>query len=338
MPSIVVVGRRPRDRGAEELQRLLTQGPLERLLTEVANRKSRQARARRLQRRPTREPKTIQEAWQKEARTPARPARTPPTRDTGIADSWARWQRRVPGIAGPLGGNTGVVDSAEVIFGALQQRATDRYLARRELGQNFPSDPGPRGRARTSAGAAPGAVPSPPTQTQRAPAPPGDTRGKSTATPKAAGPAVPPVVAPGVPSAKPDTPSKPAGNPLPGVSNTPRPGAIAYPSSKPQTVAGPSVRVGASPWALPELGPQPRQLRQRQVSRQDARPRSQSEPLTRFNSLGVPSVPTNGQDCECAKPKKPRKQSCTNPIISREQRGDILTIRRRIKCPQSRKK
>lgn len=278
-------------------------------------------------------------------KAPTTPRRTPRPRDTGIADAWVRWQRRVPGIAGPLGGHTGIVDSAEVIFGALQQRTAERYWARRELGRNFPADPGPRGRPKPKAGSS-GAPPrTPPGAVAQPDVARGDVR-----RPKAPAASVPtaipaPADAPRprpqpevVKSGQPRPSPLPSGVPLPSPSTAKRPAAIPYPSQQPKTSARASFLLGESPLAMPNAGPQPRRLRERQVSRSDARARAQGAPLTRFNSLGVPSIPTN-DDCKCSTTKrKPRKPSCTNPIISREQHGDILTIKRRIKCPPSKSK
>jgi len=326
----------------------MRKGPLERLLDVVAFRKKVQRPRVRNRKRGRSYRPAILGGISERQKAPTTPRRQPRPRDTGIADAWVRWQRRVPGIAGPLGGHSGIVDSAEVIFGALQQRTTERYLRRRELGRNFPADPGPRGRRKP----APSASGSPPNKppgvvsestvargTVRRPVPGAgaipSALPESAPGPAAPGPGPQPKV---ITSGKSGAGTVPSRNPLPIPSGSPSPRTIPYPSSATKTAPRAQFLLGASPLTMPQPQPRVRPLRERQVSRQDARARLQSAPLTRLNSLGVPSFPTGGSDCTCTKPKKPRKPSCTNPVISKEVHGNVLTTKRRILCPQSKVK
>lgn len=251
------------------------------------------------------------------------------TRDTGVP-------RGTPGIRGPVTGSI----FGSLVLGEMQGwvgRGIDRSLARRELGGNFPNDPGPRGRARVGQGGK---------RTNR--------RGALANRAASGGNAAPPVDRPPkAPEKKPDAPlpaslPRPGGvgdtrvpdlEPAPTRQPTPtvqRPGGIAYPSQSRQAsrfltgaVPGTDVRV------VPRARPAP--LRATNVPRAQARAAA-SPGLTLINSLGVPSVPTNSQDrCECPK-RKPRKKSCTNPVLSREIKGNVLTIRRSLQCPPSNSK
>lgn len=80
----------------------------------------------------------------------------------------------------------------------------------------------------------------------------------------------------------------------------------------------------------------------RQVTRQvargaPARPRStsptRSPELTRLQQ----PVLTSQYQCQCEKPPKRRKRAgCTNPLISRDVRDGVITIKRKLQCPPSR--
>lgn len=59
------------------------------------------------------------------------------------------------------------------------------------------------------------------------------------------------------------------------------------------------------------------------------------------NTLGVGSL-VSSANCSCPKPSKPQKQrrekGCSNPLISRTERDGIITIKRKLQCPQSKPK
>jgi len=64
--------------------------------------------------------------------------------------------------------------------------------------------------------------------------------------------------------------------------------------------------------------------------------------LTTLNPLGVSSSTRIGSQtlqgkCDCPAPakKKPSSERCTNPVVKRSRKGDLLTITRRLTCPQS---
>lgn len=63
----------------------------------------------------------------------------------------------------------------------------------------------------------------------------------------------------------------------------------------------------------------------------------QQPALTALNTQGVASAQN---DCRCPSPerKKPKKERCTNPVISRSEKDGILTTKRKLQCPPSKPK
>lgn len=53
-----------------------------------------------------------------------------------------------------------------------------------------------------------------------------------------------------------------------------------------------------------------------------------------LSAVGFAATAGSGSDCKC--PPKPRRApTCRNPVVSKRRRGDLITITRRITCPQS---
>jgi len=223
------------------------------------------------------------------------------------ASTW----RRIPGIAS--GG-----DIAAAAGEATGYWLADKWL-KRALGRNYPSDPGPRGRPKraTSAGGA---------RTG------GGDRGVGTQTPRTR--PVPKTVR----RERPEAPDYGPGTDLsiPGISglpvDLPATAPVARPSPTQSTRARGLLSFGTFNETSPRTSPRP--LRASVRPRAQARAEALGQPLTALNALGVPSVPTNDQDkCRCPKPK--RKKGCTNPLISKSISGNVLTIKRELKCPPS---
>jgi len=230
------------------------------------------------------------------------------------ASTW----RGIPGIAS--GGD--IAEAAGEITGYW---LADKWL-KRALGRNYPSDPGPRGRKRATA-------------TAGAPKRPGGgDRPRGRTLPRRLPAPLPKVLKPGsveLPEigevdGLPFPGTRPGRLPVPAPSGQARPATIPYPSrsTRPQTL------VSLAPNPFPLATPRARPLRERVTTRAQARAQAQGQPLTGLNALGVPSIPTSGQDkCRCPKPK--RKKGCTNPIISKSISGNVLTTKRELVCPPS---
>lgn len=148
--------------------------------------------------------------------------------------------------------------------------------------------------------------------------------------------------------------SLPAPRPVPTASG-PMPSTSPVPAPRP--MPAPSVRSFPWPSVLPWLMPSPRATTGRNVAPGRspvqlpvpiAPPQLIGAPnsagLTRFDVRRVPSTLTSPfgepprDDCRCSSSKrKPRKKSCTNPIVSKRKRTKdgrvLLTTTRELKCP-----
>lgn len=330
-------GSKPRGkpRAQSEFEQLLNRTLLQTILLKYPGARSRvRSRRRNRTRGRQRVPTTAQEAWQRQARAPARP-----TRDTGVART--RW-----GGSRGFGGRNPILTG--VAWGEWNKwfgRSLDREIARDNILKRrggVPSDPGPRGRRRNRPQQQPQPQAGPDTKTDRRGSPPSSNRPSRYSLPGGIRAPLPEAVKPQeikLPDLEVDDVVR-----IPGISGAPVALPATLPAPRPvvgQVPRSTGVRFSfASP--VPELGRStrtaPRPLRQAVRTRESARAQAQGLPLTGLNSLGVPSVPTNGREkCECP-PKRKRKPGCTNPLISKSISGNVLTIKRELKCPPSRSK
>jgi len=152
-------------------------------------------------------------------------------------------------------------------------------------------------------------------------------------------PEKPPTVKPATtrpPSVRPEPTIDPRAFPVP----APSPGPIPVPTSSPVTIPSPRALptwvTSALPYALP-LG-----LAAFSSPRAPSRSARRS-PLTSRQTSALRSPPSGPPDqCEIQRKRRPRKRSCTNPIVrtTRTTRGGskFVTITREIKCPASSRK
>jgi len=233
--------------------------------------------------------------------------------------------RRIPGIAsgGDIAAAAGEATAWWLLGDATQRSALAQLRRGRPL-----SDPGPRGRRPRTSAAAGASAPKRPSGgggevrrplSRRIPAP------------------LPQVV-------RPDDIELPdigeqRGLDIPGISGAPvvvsQPGRARAPAPAPAARSSFFAAPGTFNLTQPRTAPRP--LRASVRPRAQARAQALDQPLTALNSLGVPSIPTSDQDkCRC--PRKKRKKGCTNPLISKSISGNVLTIKRELKCPPSNSK
>ena len=126
--------------------------------------------------------------------------------------------------------------------------------------------------------------------------------------------------------------TQPRALPLPAPLPAPSPSAApsARTSPLPSWLVFPDLLASSSFSPVQQFAPSPgRSSFSTPAPRENLRPRSQirPSPATRTSPL---------QDlCQASRPTRTRKRKCSNPVISRTVAGDILTTKRKLKCPSS---